>query len=280
MRDARTWSANLQSASQPAFEPNIRKRAGTKLPVFGDGCTQQVNKESLCLSSLFMDYDHFNSGDITEAGMERALGGACLLPPEPIFRAIVKKFREHSRRSSGGEVNYRAFLAAVRVPPPSSTSLSLSQECRRRLISACVRAECSFSQGIRVLSVAFRAASCQLNGVIAEDHAFVFPTLLARRLFYFGPTGGAGAGPSCHTSGPSKRDQVPRCEGGGRGREHGPCTGIELDFARVRRGGNAGALRSGSVEQQLSLCAPQLDYILCEGMQRKCGLTFRVHWHG
>lgn len=45
--------------------------------------------------------------------MERALGGACLLPPEHIFRSIVKKFREHSRRSSGGEVNYRAFLAAV-----------------------------------------------------------------------------------------------------------------------------------------------------------------------
>lgn len=74
----------------------------------------QVNTESLCLSSLFTDYDKHNAGDITEAGMERALGGACLLPPEPIFRAIVKKFREHSRRSSGGEINYRAFLAAVR----------------------------------------------------------------------------------------------------------------------------------------------------------------------
>lgn len=77
---------------------------------------QQVNKESLLLPILFKDYDRFNAGDITEAGMERALGGACLLPPEPTFRAIVKKFREHSRRSSsGGEVNYRAFLAAVRA---------------------------------------------------------------------------------------------------------------------------------------------------------------------
>lgn len=74
-----------------------------------------MNKESLSLPTLFMDYDKFNVGDITEAGMERALGGACLLPPEPVFRAIVKKFREHSRRSSGGEVNYRAFLAAVRL---------------------------------------------------------------------------------------------------------------------------------------------------------------------
>lgn len=74
-----------------------------------------MNKESLCLPSLFTDYDRFNVGDITEAGMERALGGACLLPSEAVFRAIVKKFREHSMRSSGGEVNYRAFLAAVSV---------------------------------------------------------------------------------------------------------------------------------------------------------------------
>ncbi|CAM9397258.1 unnamed protein product, partial [Sphacelaria rigidula] len=73
----------------------------------------QVNKESLSLSTLFTDYDKLNVGVITETGMERALGGACLLPPEHSFRAIVKKFREHSRRSSGGEVNYRAFLAAV-----------------------------------------------------------------------------------------------------------------------------------------------------------------------
>ena len=73
----------------------------------------QVNTESLCLPSLFVDYDRFNVGDITEAGMERALGGACLLPSEAVFRTIVKKFREHSMRSSGGEVNYRAFLAAV-----------------------------------------------------------------------------------------------------------------------------------------------------------------------
>lgn len=73
----------------------------------------QVNKESLSLPILFTDFDHFNIGDITEAAMERALGGGCLLPPEPTFRAIVKKFREHSRRTSGGEVNYRAFLAAV-----------------------------------------------------------------------------------------------------------------------------------------------------------------------
>lgn len=75
-----------------------------------------MNKESLCLPTLFTDYDKLNVGDITEAGMERALGGACLLPPEPIFRALVKKFREHSRQSSGGEVNCRAFLAAVRSP--------------------------------------------------------------------------------------------------------------------------------------------------------------------
>lgn len=87
---------------------------------------RQVNKESLCLPSLFTDYDHFNVGDITEAGMERALGGACLLPPEPIFRAIVKKFREHSRRSSGGEVNYRAFLAAVSVSPVKYNLIAIS----------------------------------------------------------------------------------------------------------------------------------------------------------
>lgn len=101
------------------------------LPFRLDFTMVQVNKESLHLPSLFVDYDHFNAGDITEAGMERALGGACLLPPEPIFRAIVKKFREHSRRSSGGEVNYRAFLAAVR-------SISSFAQClMRRLMNVC-----------------------------------------------------------------------------------------------------------------------------------------------
>lgn len=91
---------------------------------------RKVNKESLSLPSLFTDYDRFNVGDITEAGMERALGGACLLPAEPVFRAIVKKFREHSMRSSGGEVNYRAFLAAVshcsKENPNCSTTLHVS----------------------------------------------------------------------------------------------------------------------------------------------------------
>lgn len=83
--------------------------------VYGDGCVEssQVTKDSLNLSPLFAEFDRFNIGDVTEAGMERALGGARLQPPEPVFRALVKKFREHSRNNSGGEVNYKAFIAAV-----------------------------------------------------------------------------------------------------------------------------------------------------------------------
>ncbi|CAM9108925.1 unnamed protein product [Ectocarpus sp. 12 AP-2014] len=97
----------------------------------------KVNKDSLCLSSLFTDYDRFNVGDITEAGMERALGGACLLPPEPIFRTIVKKFREHSRRSSGGEVNYKAFLAAVELAQdPLATPRDLPNATKFRAMRA------------------------------------------------------------------------------------------------------------------------------------------------
>ncbi|CAN0405098.1 unnamed protein product [Ascophyllum nodosum] len=75
----------------------------------------KVNKDSLDLSSLFTDYDRFNTGDITEAAMERALGASCLLPQESVFRTLVKKFRGHSRRSSGDEINYKAFLAAVEL---------------------------------------------------------------------------------------------------------------------------------------------------------------------
>lgn len=74
------------------------------------------------MPSLFTDFDRFNVGEVTEAGMERALGGARLLPPRDVFQALVKKFRDHSRSSSGGEVNYRAFLAAV---------------SRRRLFAGC-----------------------------------------------------------------------------------------------------------------------------------------------
>ncbi|CAB1116756.1 unnamed protein product [Ectocarpus sp. CCAP 1310/34] len=97
----------------------------------------RVNKDSLCLPSLFTDYDRFNVGDITEAGMERALGGACLLPPEPIFRTIVKKFREHSRRSSGGEVNYKAFLAAVELAQdPLATPRDLPNATKFRAMRA------------------------------------------------------------------------------------------------------------------------------------------------
>ncbi|CBJ31039.1 conserved unknown protein [Ectocarpus siliculosus] len=97
----------------------------------------KVNKDSLCLPSLFTDYDRFNVGDITEAGMERALGGACLLPPEPIFRTIVKKFREHSRRSSGGEVNYKAFLAAVELAQdPLATPRDLPNATKFRAMRA------------------------------------------------------------------------------------------------------------------------------------------------
>lgn len=103
--------------------PHIRRAKPRKLDCISvpltapDHYCAQLNKERLCLSSLFTDYDRFNVGEITEAGLERALGGACLLPPEHVFRAIVKKFRDENRRNSGKEVNYRAFLAAVGTIP-------------------------------------------------------------------------------------------------------------------------------------------------------------------
>eukprot|EP00903_Cladosiphon_okamuranus_P012495 g11700.t1 len=145
----------------------------------------KVNTESLCLSSLFTDYDHFNAGDITEAGMERALGGACLLPPEPIFRAIVKKFREHSRHSSGGEVElaqdplatprdlpnatkFRAMRAEggaqSMVVTPASSSPSQGggtltpRRCRRALRSA-----------LRSIGDQLSCSHCQLEDFLAHE---------------------------------------------------------------------------------------------------------------
>ncbi|CAM9626184.1 unnamed protein product, partial [Laminaria digitata] len=112
-REARGVERRLRGESSKVEE--LTPEEERMLAKFLRELAMKVNKESLCLPTLFMDYDRFNVGDITEAGMERALGGACLLPSEPVFRAIVKKFREHSMRSSGGEVNYRAFLAAVEL---------------------------------------------------------------------------------------------------------------------------------------------------------------------
>eukprot|EP00752_Nemacystus_decipiens_P004962 g4515.t1 len=135
VREARGIERRLRGESSRLEE--LTQEEERMLAKFLRELAMKVNKESLCLSSLFTDYDRFNVGDITEAGMERALGGACLLPPEPIFRAIVKKFREHSRRSSGGEVNYRAFLAAVALAQdPLATPRDLPNATRFRAMRA------------------------------------------------------------------------------------------------------------------------------------------------
>ncbi|CAM9953786.1 unnamed protein product [Pylaiella littoralis] len=135
IREARGVERRLRGESSRLEELTAEEER--MLAKFLRELAMKVNKESLCLPSLFTDYDRFNAGDITEAGMERALGGACLLPPEPIFRAIVKKFREHSRRSSGGEVNYKAFLAAVELAQdPLATPRDLPNATKFRAMRA------------------------------------------------------------------------------------------------------------------------------------------------
>ncbi|CAM9296741.1 unnamed protein product, partial [Ectocarpus sp. 12 AP-2014] len=135
VREARGVDRRLRGESSRLEE--LSEEEERMLAKFLRELAMKVNKDSLCLSSLFTDYDRFNVGDITEAGMERALGGACLLPPEPIFRTIVKKFREHSRRSSGGEVNYKAFLAAVELAQdPLATPRDLPNATKFRAMRA------------------------------------------------------------------------------------------------------------------------------------------------
>ncbi|CAM9185097.1 unnamed protein product [Ectocarpus sp. 12 AP-2014] len=135
VREARGVDRRLRGESSRLEE--LSEEEERMLAKFLRELAMKVNKDSLCLPSLFTDYDRFNVGDITEAGMERALGGACLLPPEPIFRTIVKKFREHSRRSSGGEVNYKAFLAAVELAQdPLATPRDLPNATKFRALRA------------------------------------------------------------------------------------------------------------------------------------------------
>ncbi|CAM9155153.1 unnamed protein product [Ectocarpus sp. 4 AP-2014] len=135
VREARGVDRRLRGESSRLEE--LSEEEERMLAKFLRELAMKVNKDSLCLPSLFTDYDRFNVGDITEAGMERALGGACLLPPEPIFRTIVKKFREHSRRSSGGEVNYKAFLAAVELAQdPLATPRDLPNATKFRAMRA------------------------------------------------------------------------------------------------------------------------------------------------
>ncbi|CAM9396924.1 unnamed protein product, partial [Ectocarpus fasciculatus] len=135
VREARGVERRLRGESSRLEE--LSEEEERMLAKFLRELAMKVNKDSLYLPSLFTDYDRFNVGDITEAGMERALGGACLLPPEPIFRTIVKKFREHSRRSSGGEVNYKAFLAAVELAQdPLATPRDLPNATKFRAMRA------------------------------------------------------------------------------------------------------------------------------------------------
>ncbi|CAM9943648.1 unnamed protein product [Scytosiphon promiscuus] len=142
VREARGVERRLRGESSRMEE--LTEEEETLLAKYLRELAMKVNKESLSLPILFADYDRFNAGDITEAGMERALGGACLLPAEPTFRAIVKKFREHSRRgSSGGEVNYRAFLAAVELAQdPLATPRDVPNATKFRAMRAEGGAEC------------------------------------------------------------------------------------------------------------------------------------------
>lgn len=124
-------SSNLQGGHIPVKSSLTQLRTLSRTEVYTKNsgvCAEpsQVNKDSLNLSPLFAEFDRFNIGDVTEAGMERALGVAHLLPPEPIFRALVKKFREHSRNNSGGEVNYKAFITAVSESAGKSNTYQLS----------------------------------------------------------------------------------------------------------------------------------------------------------